>query len=359
MLIYSCLSSHGFGHAARHASVLAELHRLSPGSRLVVSTAVDPSFLGLVFRGLPVELRRCRWDVGMVQSDALGTDPEATLAALADLHEELPDQIAAEAAWLAGQSSPVLIVGDVPPAAASLAERLRVPLVWMANFGWDEIYAPLGGAFSDYAQAAAEAYSRGDLLLRCPFSLAMPWGLREISIGLTASQPRPLPRSFEQALSTDARPRVFVGFGGLGFALDDRLLRGWSSHRFVLSEPALASERERLAACSNVLLLPEGVRPLDLLPHCERHLGKPGYSSFCEALSSDVGLHVVRRSGFAEATALMDGLQRHGRHRILSRHQLETGDWQLDQPLHPAKDGPLANDGAAVAAQAILDCCGG
>ena len=82
MLIYVCLSSHGFGHAARQAAMLAQLHRLQPSWRLVVSSMVDPAFLALVLRGVPVIKRAVRWDVGMLQADALGSDQLATLQAL-------------------------------------------------------------------------------------------------------------------------------------------------------------------------------------------------------------------------------------------------------------------------------------
>ena len=60
MLIYLCLSSHGYGHAARQAAVLAELHRLQPDWRLVVSSVVDMQFLSLVLQDIPVEHRRLR-----------------------------------------------------------------------------------------------------------------------------------------------------------------------------------------------------------------------------------------------------------------------------------------------------------
>ncbi len=81
MLIYLCLSSHGYGHAARQAAVLTELHRLYPNVRLVVSSHVDLEFLYLVFRSVPFEHRRLRWDVGMVQTHAFGIDSSATLKA--------------------------------------------------------------------------------------------------------------------------------------------------------------------------------------------------------------------------------------------------------------------------------------
>ena len=77
MLIYVGISSHGYGHAARQAAVLTALHQRRPYWRLVVSTAVDSRFLRLVFKGIPVEWRQLRWDVGMAQADALSADPQA------------------------------------------------------------------------------------------------------------------------------------------------------------------------------------------------------------------------------------------------------------------------------------------
>ena len=93
---------------------------------------------------------------------------------------------------------------------------------------------------------------------------------------------------------------------------------------------------------------------MDLFPYCERHLGKPGFSTFAEAMASGVGLHVVERRDFAEVEALMAGLVRHGHHRQLTREQLMDGDWQLDQPLLAPNDGPLKASGADLAAAALI-----
>ena len=50
----------------------------------------------------------------------------------------------------------------------------------------------------------------------------------------------------------------------------------------------------------------------------------------------------------------MKGLTQHGRHRLLSRDQLMSGDWQLDQPLLPAEAEPLASCGALQAAEQLI-----
>ena len=113
MLIYVCLSSHGFGHAARQATVLCALHRLKPSWRLVVSSNVSADFLKLVCAAVPVEQRFVGWDVGMIQADALGVDQEKTLESLKALETDLPLRIDQEVAWIGEQNTPVLVVGDI------------------------------------------------------------------------------------------------------------------------------------------------------------------------------------------------------------------------------------------------------
>ena len=353
MLIYVCLSSHGFGHAARQAAMLAQLHRLQPSWRLVVSSMVDPAFLALVLRGVPVIKRAVRWDVGMLQADALGSDQLATLQALEQLQADLPKQLNEEVAWIRAQDDQVAVLGDIPPAAAELAWRLHAPLIWMGNFGWDDIYEPLGGGFRFWAQQARDAYRKGSLLLRCPFSMAMNWQLPDVTLSLVTAEPRPLPADFGVALERDPRSKVMVGFGGLGLSLQPDLFRRWPEHLFLMAPSRQSSQHPDAALPTNVMVLPEQVRPLDVLPCCERHLGKPGFSSFCEAMSQQVGLHVVERHGFAEAEVLMKGLRGHAAHHCLSREELEAGAWKLDQPLEPACVDALASDGAQVAAEAL------
>ena len=358
MLIYFCSSSHGFGHAARDAAVLQELRHLRPEWTLVMSSALPAAVLTMLLGDESIQQRPCQWDVGMVQADALGVNRAATLSALDQLEQRLPATIQAEASWLESQGQPVLILGDIPPAAAALAQRLDAPLVWMSNFGWDDIYGPLGDAFHRWADAAAEAYRSGDLLLRCPFDLAMNWGMAEHRLGLVCGRPRAIPPAFEAGLDDLQAPLVLVGFGGLGLSLRSELFQLWPGHHFLLPATAEASSSSELAGLPNLTVLPDGVRPVDVLGRCSRFLGKPGFSSFCEAMAIGVGLHVVERSGFAEASALMTGLQRHGQYRCLTRSDLDTGAWQLDQPLLLPSDAPLSPSGAQDAARRLVEWVG-
>jgi hypothetical protein len=349
MLILACISGHGFGHGARTTAVLSELAARAPHWRLVLSTPLPTAFLQLCLGEIPFEHRPCRWDVGVVQADALGADAAATLTALQRMEEGLDAQIEREAAWLQQQGQPVLVLGDVPPAAARLAERIGAPLVWLASFGWDAIYAPMGGPFLAWAQHCRRQYERGNLLLRCPLALPIHWGIPEQQVGLTCGRPRLNTDQLRRRLNLphERQRCVLVSFGGLGFALDPALLARWPDTVFIGPDPALAG-------VANGRVLPADARPLDLMPLVARVITKPGYSTFCEAFSQGVGLHLVQRHGFAEAAVLELELRRHGPHRLLSRQQFLEGDWQLDQPLHPALAGALASDGAAAAAQCLI-----
>lgn len=356
MLILACVSAHGFGHGSRTAAVLEALHRRQPHWRLVLSTTLSADFLAMAMGSVPFEQRLCPWDVGVVQADALGADAQATLAALVALEQRLPAQLEQEVAWLQEQGEPVLVLGDVPPAAALIAERLGAPLVWLANFGWDAIYGAMGEAFAGHATRARQLYRQGQLLLECPLAMPMDWGVPKVSLGLTAGQPRlqsqPLAESLR--LPTDPERCVLISFGGLGLDFDPAVLARWPDHVFV-------GPCRSLDGAANGRLLPPGVRPLEVMPLCRRVITKPGYSTFCEALNNNLGIHLVHREGFAEAAVLEAALRRHGHHRLLTQAQWQAGDWQLDQPLQLPQGPPLAGDGCEQAALALerlaQDCC--
>jgi hypothetical protein len=348
MLVYACISSHGYGHASRTASVLCELAQRAPECRMVLSTAVDPAFLKLAMGDTPFELRPCRWDIGMLQANALDLDQEGTLNALEALEAQLPAQVEAEASWLAAQPSRPLILGDVPPSVAQLAKRLACPLIWLASFGWDAIYRPLGGPFVPWADLALDGYQQGDLLLRCPLSLPMDWEIYSVDVGFTSSTPRVDPALVAQRLDlpSDRERCVLISFGGLGMAMDPNWLSLWPNHVFV------GVDRLLLEA-PNGRLLPPDLRPLDVMPLLARMITKPGYSSFCEAFQQGVGLHVVRRQGFAEAPVLERGLREEGWHRFLEEEAFRRGAWELDEPLIAPRAPRVSRDGSRRAAELL------
>ena len=353
MLIIACISSHGFGHGSRVAGVLHAVHARRPDCRFILSTALPQEFVARSFAGLPVQQRFCRWDVGVIQADALGSDPEATLAALVQLDAELPALVERESRWIAAQrhtSEAALVLADIPPAAALLAQRLHLPLIWHGNFGWDSIYGALGPHFARWSQQCLTRYRQGQVLLSCPFSLPMPWGLPVHELGLSCATPGIDAELLRQRLDwrTSRDRSALICFGGLGLSCKPDLLESWADWRFLVFDP-------QLAQADNALLVPDDLRPLDVMPLCDLVITKPGYSTFCEALRQQCGLVVVRREGFAEAAVLEHLLPRYGRHRLITRSEFDCGNWGLDQALNSPNGPSLPVRGEEQAAEFLLN----
>ena len=352
MLIYVCLSSHGFGHASRQAAVLTELHRLRPDYRLVVSSNISRKFLEILFKDIPVELRSFIWDIGMIQNDAFNINIERTLVELDKLDAILPSRIKIEADWIISQRLNTIILADIPYSAAKLSKLIGAKLIWFGNFGWDDIYNPFDKILYKHRLNAYLNYKKGDLLLRCPFSLSMNWNIPEISIGLTSSRPRELPQFFQSNLLSSNRPIVMVSFGGLGYNINFELFKRWPDHLFILTSDN--NHYHRLDDQNNILFIPDGFRVLDVMNYCDRIITKPGYSTYCEAISCSVGIHSFKRSDFIESESLLRGLQLFSRHRILEEEFLINGNWQLDKPLISPKLTSIAKNGAEVAAIEVV-----
>ena len=148
----------------------------------------------------------------------------------------------------------------------------------------------------------------------------MNWGLEEVEVGLTASTPRPISKDILNQISSFAGPKVMVGFGGFGYKLSKELFEKWPEHLFLIKDCPALNQPPLISYCKNVISIPSKLRLIDILPYCSRHIGKPGYSTFAETISQGVGLHVAPRKNFAESEELINGLQKHGFHRIISQY---------------------------------------
>ena len=353
MIIYLCLSGHGFGHAARQASIFRNLHLIKPHWQLVVSSSLEEKFLNLFFKDLPITYRSIKWDIGTIQNNALSFDFDSTLIELKKLHLNLDKSVQDESLWLKEKHQEVLILADIPPSAALLAKSINAPLILIGNFGWDDIYRNIGEEFKEYTLSASDLYKQANFLIRCPFSSPMKWSLKQISIGLTTSEPYKLPESFISKINSIRKKKICISFGGLGYKFDSSLFSKWSKFLFLIPSDGIKLE-SNLSPIENILYIPNNYRLLDVMPYCDRIITKPGYSTLCQALTLKKGVHFVERSSFSEAELLTNGLIKYGQYRLISTKDFEDGNWQLDQPLKFSSKNRLSNNGAYQAAIEII-----
>jgi hypothetical protein len=351
--LYVAITNHGFGHATRAASVIAEIQNKCPDSHIIVTTTA-PQWLIDSYLRRPVTYRQRAFDIGVIQSDSVTMDKAATLAKLQQIRANQAAIIEAEARFIQ-QENVDLILADIPPLVAPIARTADVPCWMMSNFGWDLIYRDWGGEFIDIADWISECFSQCDRLFRLPFYEPMAAFSLIDDVGLTGGTPRFSMDDLRQTwhLTAPIDKTVLLTFGGLGLAkIPYDGLNQYSDWQF------LTFDRDAPNLPNLVKITDRRYRPVDVMPLCSRVVSKPGYGTFSEACRLGIPLVTIERDGFAEATFLIDGIQRHAYHQILKPDELLSGTWDfLKQSMSPPTEteSVIPIDGNDAIAQAVAD----
>jgi len=348
-VVYFAITSHGFGHAVRAASVAAALQDLDPDI-LPAMVTVAPHWLLASYLGEDFLYRPRTFDVGVIQADSIQMDKAATLAKWEQIRADSARIVAGEADFIRTNRAR-LVVADIPPLAAAIARAAGVPCWMLGNFGWDFIYRDWGREFAELADAIAALYNQCDRLFRLPLHEPMAAFPAIADVGLTGGTPR-CSRQDLEAIGLASHDRIaLLTFGGLGLArLPYRNLARFPDWQFV-SFDANAPE------LPNLLKVEHPLRPVDFLPFVNRVVSKPGYSTFAEAMRQHAPIVTLTREGFAESHLLLDGIRTYARHQIIAPADFFEGEWDFlhRDPDPPRQTQPLPTDGSEAIARAIHD----
>lgn len=354
------ISGHGFGHSSRMAVVINELIRREPDRKIVVKTSAPEWFFREQITGKftfsPLEC-----DIGVIQSNSLNLDPQASLKAYADFLANRKQVITNELRSVR-EVDPRLIVGDIPPLAFKVAGGAGIPSLAIGNFSWDWIYEPYVERYPEYRyiiSAIREDYRNANLLLRLPFSGEMNAFPVSRDIPLIARQ---AVRSAEEVRSLlrlpATQPVIILSFGG--FRLGEDYYRRLSQIKDCLW---LASERVgfKLPAIKNISR--EELRELnltypDLVGAADVVVTKPGYGILSECIANRTRMLYTSRGEFREYPILVEGIKRHLPSVFISQEKLKTGDFKDDlfQLLNePDTFTPLPLSGAETVADIIAN----
>lgn len=350
-ILYVAITNHGFGHATRTASVVAEIQRLCPEITVILATTAPRWLLDSYVPHSYIHRPRS-FDVGVIQRDSLLMDKPATLEKLRHIQQQSASIIASEANFLK-QNRVSLVLADIPPLATAIAHAAGVPCWMMSNFGWDFIYRDWGGEFIEIADWIGNLFRQCDRLFRLPFHEPMSAFPNIADVGLTGGTPAYDADELRERLHLTApmERTVLLTFGGLGIEQIPydglKLFPDWQFLTLDSGAPDLPN-----------LIRMEGhhYRPVDLMPVCGRVVSKPGYSTFAEACRLGTPVCTVTRRDFAEAKILLASLANHAYHQIIEPADLLQGDWQfLRSPLQSPKTNiPLDRNGTNAIAQSVI-----
>jgi len=351
-VIYLAITSHGFGHAVRACSVAAAAQQLNPEILPVLVTTTPRWLLESYLPGDFIHRPRS-YDVGAVQSDSITIDRAATLEKLQQLRSRQDAIIAGEVNFIR-RNRVGLVLADIPPLAAPIAKTAGIPCWAMSNFGWDYIYRDWGGDFVEIANWMSECYSKSDRLFRLPMYEPMSAFSEITDVGLTGGMPHFSESQLrtEFGLTTPQEKTVLLSFGGLGLQkIPYYNLQYFPDWQFITFDHQAPDFPNLVKVTDNQY------RPVDFMPLCGRVVSKPGYSTFAEALRLGVPIVSLSREGFAEAALLLEGIQNHSQHQLLTPEEFLQGNWdflrKMPQPARQAS--PLLVDGTEVIAQAVVN----
>ncbi|MGB0562978.1 MAG: glycosyl transferase [Spirulinaceae cyanobacterium] len=350
--LYVAITNHGFGHATRAASVAHTVQQLCPEVLLILATTAPRWLLESYIAGDFIHRPRA-YDVGVIQADSLQMDQAATLAKLQDIRDRQSQIIASESEFLRTNQVD-LVLADIPPLAAPIAQAAGVPCWMMSNFGWDFIYRDWGQPFAEMVAWIEQCFGQCDRLLRLPLHEPMTAFDNITDMGLTGGSPKVAPEALQRQfnLTAAAEQTVLLTFGGLGLdAIPYKTLGSFPDWQFI------TFDRQAPDLPNLLKITDRHYRPVDFMPLCGRVVSKPGFSTFSEALRLGRPLVSLIREGFAEAPLLLDGLRQYGHHQIIAPEPFFAGDWGFLQetPAPPQGNQPIDRQGTEAIAAAIVE----
>ncbi|MGB3510164.1 MAG: glycosyl transferase [Microcoleaceae cyanobacterium] len=359
--LYVAITNHGFGHAVRISSVANLVQKMCPDVLLIMVTTAPRWLLESYISGDFIHRPRA-FDVGVIQSDSITMDKQATLEKLQQIRSKERSIIAGEVDFIK-QNRVDLLLADIPPLAAKIAKAANIPGWMLSNFGWDFIYRPWGDEFVEIADWISECFGQCDRLFRLPLNESMSAFPQITDVGLTGGIPNYQPEEIKAKFSihTDKEKTVLLTFGGLGLAqIPYQNISHFPDWQFITFDgnapefPNLINVRNKLDKNNTKFL---NIRPVDFMPICGRIISKPGYSTFAEALRLETPVVSLIREGFAESKLLLEGIQDYSYHQILPPSEFFESDWKfLRQPLQPPrKSETLDKNGSEAIAKAVVE----
>jgi hypothetical protein len=350
-VLYLAITNHGFGHAVRMATIASHIQKLNPDILLILVTTAPRWLLESYIEGDFIYRYRA-FDVGVIQSDSLTMDLEATLTKMTEYHLREKEIVAGEVDFI-NTNKVGLILADIPAMAVTIGEKAGIPCWMMSNFGWDFIYRAWGEEFNHIADWLSSGYQKCQRLFRLPLSEEMTSFPVIENVGLTGGIPRYTEVELREKfnLFTQKEKTVLLTFGGLGIEAIpyENLSRfpDWQFITFVNNAPDLP----------NLLKIKDKLdRPVDFMPLCGKVMSKPGFSTFAESMRLDIPLISVTREGFAEAEILLEGLKDYSYHNIVNYQEFFEGNWDFlkQELLPPQSNKKIAKNGTEIISEEIV-----
>jgi UDP:flavonoid glycosyltransferase YjiC (YdhE family) len=348
------ISSHGYGHAARQQAVIRELAKR--GAEIHVRSGTNPKFFISA-----TSYHQQRYDIGMIQHDALHFDIPASLTWMADFLKEQPALIAQELAFVR-EKDVQLIVSDMPPIAFEIASAAKLPSVAITHFTWDWVYEHYIGDYPEYAylvETLRESYLKASLALQMQVPIPHPFTMFKNVEALALvhnATTKSRQQIREEFAIPDELPMILLSMGGHEWGSSDiRALKAYKDAAFLLMPSAWEQVKDSPAQFRSV--------PMDypdyhnLIAAADVVVGKAGGSTVAEVLGHQTPMIYTTQQHWRESALLAESLESFGIAQHVPMEDFMKGAWLdiLPSFLQKPQIWPeLERNGAQQAAERLL-----
>ena len=319
------ISSHGLGHAARAAGIMAALHELNSGLHFEIFTAVPEWFFKESLSG-SFTIHSVLTDIGLVQKNPFNEDVSRSLKQL-DSFFPFDSNRLEPVLKIVSDAACDVILCDIAPMGIEVGKTLGIPSVLIENFTWDWIYERYvikDERFKVHIEYLNKLFDAADFHIQT-IPVCNPKHV-DITVRPVSRKPRTLPEKVRSELVIpETVPMVMITMGGIPQHFDImETLRKHPEYCFVISGGGESFIRD-----NNVIVLPyhsDYYHP-DLIHASNVVVGKSGYSTLSEVFYGGVPFIFVKRPTFRESEVFTPFIKSKMNGVGISEAAFNTGSW--------------------------------
>jgi len=357
------ISDHGFGHATRDIALIRALLASDLQVKVRIRTEGPFDLVTHAFKSLDesidsrIEMMRKQNDFGFLLEERGWRIDKHRTALMYENWVQTWDSFVTEETVELQRWNPDVIVSDIAPQPFLVAEELEIPSLGFSNFNWIDNYEAMLEDEDVDLGPLFDAYNSANAVIALPFTLKLAGFRQVVPVGLICRKPtlqRGTVRS-NLSIGDSLFGVVYLGMQTpttLGFRIDiDDGVKWWGSTGALpgLSPPDVITSLD--------------IDPLEaqnLISAADLYLGKPGYSSVAEAVSSRVPMFLISTPGFPEGDLIAREVISAGIGKVLTQNELAQKDLDSRDALCEAYSRlppRLSGDGIRDAVGHILKAC--
>jgi L-arabinokinase len=351
------ISSHGYGHGTRSADIIGALNQEFPDQPIIAVSKLPLEFLRARMPSEVTQFRAGVFDVGLIQSDSIRADLDATFEAIEQLFEQEAELVEQEAAFLK-ECNAAVVVTDIAAIPILSAKQLGLPVIAVGNFSWDWIYAELKQErWQPYVDRFAVAYAQSDLLLRLPFACPMPAFPHALDVPLLSEQFEPDRDALAKITGADpSKLWVLISLVQVEWDIEAlRIIEALSDYEFFTVRPLDFPWTSLHCIGRHQMHFPQ------ILASCDVVVTKPGFGIVSECIANEKPMIYTDRKHFAEYDYLVRDIKRYLKNvhipsAAFYRGELGSALEAVRRASDPSEK--IASHGARFAAEQIVQMIG-